>query len=76
MPKTQTKRQPTAVKPKNKRRKNRGAQTAQQTIPYLEMLKDGICKVRDGFFTKTISYEDINYSVASSDDQAAIFESY
>jgi len=40
------------------------------------MLKDGICKVRDGFFTKTISYEDINYSVASSDDQAAIFESY
>jgi len=40
------------------------------------MLKDGICKVRDGFFTKTIAYEDINYSVASSDDQAAIFESY
>ena len=62
-------------KPKSGRHK-RVPQTAQQTIPYVEMLKDGICKVRDGFFTKTIAYEDINYSVASSDDQAAIFESY
>ena len=77
MPTTQTKKQLHATaKSKSGRRKNRGAQTAQQTIPYLEMLKDGICKVRDGFFTKTIAYEDINYSVASSDDQAAIFESY
>jgi len=40
------------------------------------MLKDGICMVRDGFFTKTIAYEDINYSVASTDDQAAIFDGY
>ena len=64
------------VKQKSSNRKNRGPQTAQQTIPYLEMLKDGVCKVRDGFFTKTIAYEDINYSVASSDDQAAIFEGY
>ena len=76
MPKTQTKKPHATAKPKSSRRKKRGAQTAQQTIPYLEMLKDGICKVRDGFFTKTIAYEDINYSVASSDDQAAIFESY
>jgi len=73
--KTQTKKS-IATPVKRKRTKNRGAQTAQQTIPYLEMLKDGICKVRDGFFTKTIAYEDINYSVASSDDQAAIFEGY
>jgi len=40
------------------------------------MLKDGICKVREGFYTKTLSYEDINYAVASSDDQSAIFETY
>ena len=32
--------------------------------------------VEDGFFTKTIAYEDINYSVASPDDQAAIFDGY
>jgi len=57
-------------------RKKRGPQTAQQTIPYREMLKDGICKVREGYYTKTIAYEDINYAVASSDDQSTIFDGY
>nr|WP_190258844.1 DUF87 domain-containing protein [Pelotomaculum schinkii] len=40
------------------------------------MFRDGICKVREGFYTKTIEYEDINYSVASTDDQATIFDGY
>ena len=40
------------------------------------MLKDGICKVREGYYTKTIAYEDINYSVASTEDQAAISDSW
>jgi len=40
------------------------------------MLRDGICKVREGFYTKSIEYEDINYAVASSDDQATIFDGY
>lgn len=58
------------------RPKRRGPQTAQQTIPYREMLQDGICKVREGFYTKTLSYEDINYAVASTDDQSTIFDGY
>lgn len=40
------------------------------------MLQDGVCRVRDGYYTKTIEYEDINYSVASTDDQSAIFDGY
>jgi len=40
------------------------------------MLKDGICRVQDNYYTKTIEYEDINYAVASSDDQATIFDGY
>ncbi|MDB7815575.1 DUF87 domain-containing protein [Intestinimonas butyriciproducens] len=40
------------------------------------MLKGGVCKVRDGYYTKTIAYEDINYSVASTEDQAAIFDNW
>ena len=56
--------------------KGRAALSAQQTIPYVEMLKDGVCKVRDGYYTKTIAYEDINYSVASTEDQAAIFDGW
>ena len=58
------------------KRKRNVPQTAQQTIPYQEMMKDGICKVRDGYYTKTIEYQDINYSVASNDDQSAIFDGY
>ena len=56
--------------------KKHGPQTAQQTIPYKEMLRDGICKVREGYYTKTLSYEDINYAVASTDDQSTIFDGY
>ena len=62
--------------PRSGKRKKTVPQTAQQTIPYREMFKDGICKVREGYYTKTIEYEDINYSVASSDDQSAIFDGY
>lgn len=50
--------------------------TAQQTIPYREMHPDGVCRVDGRYYTKTIQYEDINYAVASSDDQSAIFDGY
>lgn len=70
----QTKRQP--IPARSGKRKRPVPQTAQQTIPYREVLKDGICKVREGFYTKTIEYEDINYSVASNEDQSAIFDGY
>ena len=70
----ETKRPPIPVK--SGKPKRRGPQSAQQTIPYKEMLKDGICKVREGYYTKTLSYEDINYAVASSDDQSTIFDGY
>lgn len=71
----QVKKQP-PVPTKSGKKKRRGPQTAQQTIPYVEMLRDGVCKVREGFYTKSIEYEDINYAVASSDDQATIFDGY
>ncbi|WP_376774600.1 VirB4-like conjugal transfer ATPase, CD1110 family [Clostridium thailandense] len=65
-----------SVPTKSGKPKKRGPQSAQHTIPYKEMLKDGICKVREGYYTKTLSYEDINYAVASSDDQSTIFDGY
>ena len=37
-----------------------GPQTAQQTIPYREIFKDGICRVNDRLYTKSMEYEDIN----------------
>ena len=60
---------------KSKFRK-RGPQTAQQTIPYREMHRDGICRISEDYYTKTIEYEDINYAVASTEDQGIIFDGY
>ena len=47
--------------------------SAQQTIPYVAMHPDGVCQLPGGFYTKTVEYEDINYAVASTEDQTAIF---
>ena len=57
---------------KNKR-KNKAALSAQQSIPYVAMHPDGVCQLPGGLYTKTVEYEDINYSVASTEDQSAIF---
>jgi type IV secretory pathway VirB4 component len=51
-------------------------QTAQQSIPYREMYRDGICRVNDRLYTKTISFGDINYHLAQNEDKTQIFESY
>jgi len=51
-------------------------QTAQQSIPYREMYKDGICRVNDRLFTKTVSFDDINYQLAQNEDKTQIFEGY
>ena len=56
--------------------KGRAARSAQQTIPYLSMHPDGVCKLPGGLYTKTVEYEDINYSVASTEDQTAIFSGW
>jgi hypothetical protein len=37
------------------------------------MHPDGVCQLPGGVYTKTVEYEDINYSVASTEDQTAIF---
>ena len=51
-------------------------QSAQQSIPYREMYRDGICRVTDRLFTKTIVFEDINYQLAQNEDKTQIFENY
>ena len=50
--------------------------TAQQTIPYLAMYPDGICKVTEKKYSKSIAYDDINYQLAQADDKTAIFENW
>ena len=58
------------------RSKNKKEKTAQDTIPFQKMYPDGICRVTDTLYTKTIRFQDINYQLAQNDDKTAIFESW
>ena len=65
------------VSQKKKDKKNkRIPKSAQQTIPYVEICRDGICKVNSKLYTKTIRYNDINYQLAQNEDKTAIFENW
>ena len=50
--------------------------SAQDSIPYERMWPDGICKVADGRYTKTIQFQDINYQLSQNEDKTAIFEGW
>ena len=50
--------------------------SAQNSIPYKEMGRDGICRVRDGLYSKSIRFYDINYQLAQNEDKSAIFENW
>ena len=50
--------------------------TAQDTIPFKHIYKDGICALPDGKYNKTITFQDINYQLAQTEDQQRIFDSY
>ena len=50
--------------------------TTQQTIPYLQMYPDGICRVTEKKYSKSLVFEDINYQLAQADDKTAIFENW
>ncbi|MCQ5145726.1 VirB4-like conjugal transfer ATPase, CD1110 family [Enterocloster bolteae] len=60
----------------DKSRKQAGPQTAQQTIPFREMFRDGVCRLNNGVYTKTVEFEDINYQLAQAEDQSAIFDGW
>ena len=56
--------------------KRRKEKSAQDSIPYERMWPDGICRVTDSRYTKTIQFHDINYQLSQNEDKTAIFESW
>ena len=58
------------------KRDGRIPKTAQQTIPYQEMCRDGVCIVNEHFFTKQIQFYDLNYQLAQNEDKNLIFENW
>ena len=58
-----------------KRYKN-DKKTVQNTIPYIQMFKDGICQVTENCYSRTIQFFDVNYELAEFDEQNRIFSKY
>ena len=50
--------------------------TAQDSIPYQQMYPDGICRVTDTRYVKTIGFEDINYQLSQDEDKHAIIDGW
>lgn len=50
--------------------------TAQQTIPYQRMFPDGICRVGESLYSKTVCFEDINYQLSMQEEQETIFAAW
>ena len=40
------------------------------------MFPDGICRVTDTYYTKTIQFQDINYQLSQNEDKTAIFDGW
>ena len=57
-------------------RTDKKEKSAQDSIPYERMWPDGICKVADGRYTKTVQFQDINYQLSQNEDKTAIFEGW
>ena len=48
--------------------------SAQDTLPFRQMYPDGLCKLDDTTWSRCIEFADVNYQLAQTDDQTAIFE--
>ena len=50
--------------------------TVEDTIPYVRMLKNGICQLDEKHFSKSILFQDINYQLALEEDRDLIFNHF
>lgn len=57
-------------------RTDKKGKSAQDSIPYERMWTDGICRISDSHYTKTIQFQDINYQLSQNEDKTAIFEGW
>ena len=60
----------------NAKRQDKKQKSAQDSIPFQRMFPDGICRVTDNYYTKTIQFQDINYQLNQNEDKTAIFDGW
>ena len=61
---------------KKAKRDGKIPKSAQETIPYREMHRDGICDVDGHYFTRQVEFFDVNYQLAQNEDKNIIFENW
>ena len=61
---------------KKQNKKNKIPRTTQDTIPYRQMWKDGLCQLDKKTWSITLEFQEINYQLAQPEDQQTIFEQY
>ena len=78
MPKHLTKAEKKEVRQiiKNAQKNDGVPKTAQQSIPFDRMFQDGICRIGQDYYTKTIQFQDINYQLAQQEDKTEIFDEW
>lgn len=67
-----------------KQKKERGKQqrkyappnSSQQSLAYQAIYENGVCEVKEGVFSRTFQFSDINYSIADQSEQEMTFSSY
>ena len=69
-----TEKQRLTLAVKKAKRDGKIPKSAQQTIAYQEIYPDGLCKVKDKLYTKTMQFSDLNYQLARPEDKTQIFE--
>ena len=60
----------------NAKRQDKRHKSAQDSLPFQRMFPDGICRVTDTYYTKTIQFQDINYQLSQNEDKTAIFDGW
>ena len=58
------------------KRQDKRKKSAQDSIPFQRMYPDGVCRVTDNYYTKTVQFQDINYQLNQNEDKTAIFDGW
>ena len=57
-------------------KKQKTADTAQKSITFQKMYRDGICQVKRHVYSKMVEFYDINYKLLEEEEQGDILEDY
>ena len=56
--------------------KKKISRSVQDTLPYVRAYDDGILEIKQGYFSKTLGFQDINYQISRQEVQESIFLNY